>query len=117
MMRVMLKSKISYAKVVELELYYQGSITIDKNLMDAADLCEGERVDVLNLNNGLRFQTYVIAGKAGSGKVGLNGPAARLAHLGDKIIIVSYGLYGESEIKEIKPKILEVDDENKVKNT
>jgi aspartate 1-decarboxylase len=117
MIRAMLKSKISYATVVDLKLYYKGSITIDKKLMDAADLCEGERVDVLNLNNGIRLQTYVIVGESGSGIVCLNGPAARQGYKGDKIIIISYGYYGEEELERLSPKIIEVDDENKIKNT
>lgn len=113
----MLKSKISYATVVDLQLYYQGSITIDRKLMEAADLYEGERVDVLNLNNGIRFQTYVIAGKKGSGRVALNGPAARLGYKGDKIIIISYGYYNQEEINSLKAKFIELDDRNKIKNT
>ncbi len=113
----MLKSKISYATVVDLKLYYKGSITIDKELMDAADLYEGERVDVLNLNNGVRLQTYVITGEKGSGIICLNGPAARLGYKGDKIIIISYGYYNEKEIKQLSAKFIQVDDENKIKNT
>ncbi len=117
MMRIMLKSKISYATVVELELYYQGSITIDKSLMEAADLYEGERVDILNLNNGARFQTYVIAGRKSSGMIGLNGPAARLGFKGDRIIILSYGHYTEEEIKSLTARFIEVDGQNKIKDT
>ncbi len=117
MMRIMLKSKVSYATVVELQLYYKGSISIDENLMDAADLREGERVDVLNLNNGVRLQTYVIKGRRDSGMICLNGPAARLGYKGDKIIIISYGYYGEEELKNLSPKFIEVDDGNKIKNT
>lgn len=117
MMRIMLKSKISYATVVELKLYYKGSITIDKRLMEAADLYEGERVDVLNLNNGVRLQTYVIGGKKDSGLIALNGPAARLGYKGDKIIIISYGYYSQEEIKNLSVRFVEVDDENKIKNT
>lgn len=117
MLRAILKSKISYATVVKLELYYQGSITIDQNLMDAADLCEGERVDVLNLNNGLRLQTYVISGERGSGMICLNGAAARLGYKGDKIIILAYGYCNQEEAKNLKPRIIEVDSANKIKNT
>ncbi|MCF7873400.1 MAG: aspartate 1-decarboxylase [Candidatus Omnitrophica bacterium] len=117
MLRAMLKSKISYATVVELKLYYKGSITIDKELMEAADLYEGERVDVLNLNNGVRLQTYVIAGKRGSGNICLNGPAARQGYKGDKIIIISYGYYSQDEAKQLSTKFIQVDDENKIKNT
>jgi len=92
MMRVMLKSKVQYAVITELELYYQGSITIDEDIIDESDLRIGEKVDVLNLNNGIRFDTYVIKGKRGSGVICLNGPAARLGVKGDKVIILSYGI-------------------------
>jgi len=117
MMRIMLKSKVSYATITDLQLYYKGSIAIDEQIMKAADLREGERVDVLNLNNGVRLQTYVIKGESGSGGICLNGPAARCGFKGDKIIIVSYGLYAESELDEFKSKYLELDDKNKIKNT
>jgi len=113
----MLKSKVTYPTVVELELYYKGSITIDQRLMEAADLYEGERVDVLNLNNGVRFQTYVITGKKDSGIIALNGPAARLGCKGDKLIILSYAYYSEEEIKKLTAKFIEVNNENKIKNT
>ncbi len=116
-MRIMLKSKVYYATVTELELYYRGSITIDEELMEKADLKEGERVDVLNLNNGVRLQTYVIKGQRASGQICLNGPAARTAVKGDKVIILSYGLYSEDELKESKAKYLELDGENKIKNS
>jgi aspartate 1-decarboxylase len=117
MMRVMLKSKISYAKVTETELHYKGSITIDEALMQQADLYEGERVDVLNLNNGSRLQTYAIKGEKNSGVICLNGPAARSAVVGDKIIIVSYGLCDDDECKGRKANYLELDEQNKIKNT
>lgn len=117
MMRVMLKSKVSNATVVDLQLHYKGSITVDRLIMEAADIYEGERVDVLNLNNGVRFQTYVIEGKKGSGAIALNGPAARLGYRGDKIIILSYGYYSESEIKKLRAKYIEIGDGNKIKNT
>ncbi|MCF7916489.1 MAG: aspartate 1-decarboxylase [Candidatus Omnitrophica bacterium] len=117
MLRSMLKSKISYATIVDLKLYYKGSITIDEDLMDAADLREGERVDVLNLNNGVRLQTYVITGQRGSGIICLNGPAARQGYKGDKIIIISYGYYNEEEVKQLSAKFIQVDEANKIKNT
>jgi aspartate 1-decarboxylase len=117
MIRIMLKSKISYAKITQTELHYKGSITIDEGLMRAADLYEGERVDVLNLNNGFRLQTYVIKGEENSGVICLNGPAARCGVVGDKIIIVAYGLYSDDECKALKAHYLELDDENKIKNT
>ena len=117
MMRIMLKSKIYYAVINDLQLYYKGSITIDEKIMEQADLKEGERVDVLNLNNGARLQTYVIKGAKDSGIICLNGPAARLGFKGDKIVIISYGLYGEDEVKNLKGKHIEVDEQNKIKNT
>ncbi len=117
MMRIMLKSKISYAKITETELHYKGSVTIDEELIKAANLYEGERVDVLNLNNGSRLQTYVIKGRRDSGIVCLNGPAARLGIVGDKIIIVSYGIYDEGECAKHKANYLELDEQNKIKNT
>lgn len=117
MMRTMLKSKIYYAVISDLQLYYKGSISIDEELMEKADLKEGERVDILNLNNGVRLQTYVIKGKKASGVICLNGPAARLGFKGDKIVIISYGMYGEEELKTLKAKYVEVDEQNKVKNT
>lgn len=117
MMRIMLKSKIYYAAITEVQLYYKGSITIDAEIMEAADLREGERVDVLNLNNGVRLQTYVIKGERGSGKICLNGPAARLGFKEDKIVIISYGLYQEEELKKLKGKYIELDEQNKIKNT
>jgi len=117
MMRVMLKSKISGATVSAAELYYKGSITIDETLMQEADLYTGERVDVLNLNNGIRLQTYVIAGKKGSGIICLNGPAARAGYKGDKLIIISYGIYSQEEQGARKAKYVELDEHNKIKNS
>lgn len=117
MMRTMLKSKVYYATLNDLQLYYKGSITIDAKIMEEADLKEGERVDVLNLNNGARLQTYVIKGAENSGVVCLNGPAARLGSKGDKVVIISYGLYQEEEVKDLKGKYIELDEQNKIKNT
>ncbi len=117
MMRIMLKSKISYAVVTDAELYYKGSITIDAGIMEAAGLREGERVDILNLNNGARIQTYVIKGKKGSGVICLNGPAARSGFKGDKLAIISYGIYSEEELKNFKSQYVELDEHNKIKNT
>jgi aspartate 1-decarboxylase len=108
MLRTILKSKIHRAKVTEANLYYQGSITIDAALMEKADILEGEKVEVFNLNNGHRLETYAIKGKRGSRVVCLNGPAARGACVGDEIIIVSYILADEKEAKKIKPKIITV---------
>jgi len=116
-MRIMLKSKISYATITDAKLYYKGSITIDEEIMQAADLCEGERVDVLNLNSGTRLQTYAIKGKKKSGTICLNGPAARSGTIGDKIVIISYGLYGEEELKSLKAMYVELNEQNKITNT
>ncbi len=117
MMRIMLKSKIFYATITDLKLYYRGSITIDSTIMQAADLYPGEKVEVFNLNNGIRLETYVIAGKSETGIICLNGPAARLGFKGDRIVILSYGLYTEEEIKELKPRIVELDENNRIKDS
>jgi aspartate 1-decarboxylase len=117
MMRILLKSKVSYATLTDLQLYYKGSIAIDEKIMQEADLREGERVDVLNLNTGARLQTYVIKGKKGSGTICLNGPAARCGFKGDKIIIISYGFYSQEEAQTQKAKYVELDADNKVTNT
>jgi len=116
MLRIMLKSKIYYATITDTQLYYKGSITIDERIMKEADLLEGEKVEVLNLNNGNRLETYVIKGKK-RGVICLNGPAARLGVKDDKIIILSYGFYSEEEIKNLKVKFVELDERNKIKNS
>lgn len=116
MLRTMLKSKIHRAKVTEANLEYEGSITIDSKLMQAADILEGEKVEVLNLHNGSRIETYAIKGKPGSGIVCLNGPAARGACVGDKIIILTYVLSEESKTKSIKPKVVKVDERNRIQD-
>ncbi|MFA6349483.1 MAG: aspartate 1-decarboxylase [Candidatus Omnitrophota bacterium] len=116
MFRTMLKSKIHRARVTEANLYYEGSITIDSKLMDASDILPGEKVEVFNVNNGLRIETYAIKGKAGSGIICLNGPSARGACIGDEIIIVCYGLVDEKSCSLIKPKIIIVNDKNRIKN-
>jgi len=100
------------ATITGLELYYEGSVTIDRDLMDLADLLPGEQVQIVNLNNGERFVTYTISGERGSGVIELNGPAARLAAVGDKIIIISYGQYDEEELKTLEPSIVFVDEKN-----
>ena len=116
MLRTILKSKIHRALVTEANLYYEGSITIDSALMKAADILEGEKVEVLNLNNGHRLETYAIMGKARSGTICLNGPAARGSCAGDQVIIVSYVFADEKEAKAIKPKIIKVDGRNHAKD-
>lgn len=115
MQRHMLKSKIHRATITEADLNYEGSLTIDKELMDAVDLHPFERVMVYNVNNGERFDTYAIEGKPGSGVIGLNGAAARKGMLGDKIIIVSYGFFSEEELSGYSPKIVLVDKSNQIK--
>jgi aspartate 1-decarboxylase len=109
-----MKSKIHRATVTEANLDYVGSITIDEDLMDAADIMENEKVQVVDNNNGNRFETYVIKGERGSGMICLNGAAARLVHPGDLIIIISYGIFDREEAKSFSPKILFVDEKNKV---
>ncbi|MFA5411245.1 MAG: aspartate 1-decarboxylase [Candidatus Omnitrophota bacterium] len=116
MMRTILKSKIHRARVTEANLYYTGSITIDEKLMRAADIIKGEKVEVLNLNNGQRLETYAICGKSGSGVICLNGPAARGACIGDEVIIVSYVLADDKEARAIKPKIVTVNARNRIKD-
>lgn len=113
MQRTMMKSKIHRATVTDANLNYVGSITIDRDLMDAADLREFEQVAVVNINNGARFETYVIEGPRGCRDMCLNGAAARLAHPGDKIIVISYGSYSESELQDFEPVVVHVDDENR----
>lgn len=109
-----MKSKIHRARVTEANLNYVGSITIDEDLMDIADLMKNEKVQIVNNNNGNRFETYVIPGERGSGMICLNGAAARLVHPGDVIIIISYGMLERSEAKKYNPKIVFVDENNKV---
>jgi len=116
MYRAMLKSKIHRATVTQANLQYEGSITIDADLIKAANILEYEKVEILNLNSGNRIQTYAIKGKAGSGVICLNGPAARGSCPGDLIIIVSYVSVEDKEAKSIKPKIIKVDARNKIKN-
>jgi aspartate 1-decarboxylase len=112
----MLKSKIHRASITEANLYYEGSITIDSDLMKAADILENEKVEVLNLNNGHRLETYAICGNPGSGIVCLNGPAARGACMGDQVVIVSYVVVDDKDARAIKQKIIKVDGKNKIKD-
>lgn len=114
MLRTVLKSKIHRATVTEANLHYEGSITIDDKLMKAADILEHEKVEVLNLNSGQRLETYAIRGKVGSGIICLNGPAARGACPGDLIIILTYVVADDKEVKSIKPKIIKVDAKNRI---
>jgi aspartate 1-decarboxylase len=112
MQRTMMKSKIHRATVTDANLHYRGSITIDRDLMDAADLLEFEQVHVVDIDNGARFETYVIEGEAGSGVICLNGAAARLVQPGDKVIVISYAQYDAAELDKYRPRIVHVDDVN-----
>ena len=114
MQRHMLKSKIHRATVTGSDLHYVGSITLDAELMQAADLLSGELVHVLDIDNGARFETYVIEGPPGSGEVCLNGAAARLVHTGDRVIVVSYGVYSESELAGHAPRVVHVGERNEI---
>lgn len=110
------KSKIHQARVTEANLHYVGSITIDEDLMDAANLIEGERVQIVNNNNGERLETYIIKGERGSGVICLNGAAARRAEVGDVVIIISYGYMDIEEAKNFVPSVVFVDEDNKITN-
>ena len=114
MTREILKSKIHRAVVTQAELNYVGSITIDESLMEAAGIYEYEKVQIADVDNGARFETYVIAGEAGSGIICLNGAAARMVSAGDKVIIMSYAQMSPEEIKEHPPKVVFVDGENRI---
>jgi len=110
-----LKSKIHRAVVTKADLNYEGSISIDAELMKNANLYEGEQVDILNINNGERFTTYVIAASSGSGHIQINGAAARKVQEGDLVIICSYCILDEKEVKNHQPKLVMIDENNKVK--
>lgn len=116
MFREMMKSKIHKARVTEANLNYVGSITIDSVLMAHADFLENEKVQVVNLNNGARLETYVIPGEPNSGMICLNGAAARLVQVGDQVIIISYALFSDQEIREYTPKVVFVDEDNHLKD-
>ena len=113
----MLYSKLHRATVTDANLNYVGSITIDEELMEAANLLVGQKVDIVNINNGERFSTYVIKGKRGSREICLNGAAARKVHPGDKIIIIAYASMGLEEAKEFKPAVIILDDNNNIVKT
>lgn len=115
MMIQFFKSKIAHATIKEADLHYEGSITIDADLLVAADILPGEKVQVLNINNGQRFETYTIAGEAGSGQICMNGPAARLGLVGDKVMIVSYCLLDQEEAKAFQPTVLNLDADNRIR--
>ncbi len=114
MNRILCKSKIHRASVSEANLHYVGPITIDKDLMEAADLLAYEKVQIVNINNGQRFETYVIEGERASGCLCINGAAARLAEVGDLVIIISYAQFSESDLKDFFPKVVHVDKHNNI---
>ena len=116
-MRIMLKSKIHRARVTQLNIDYEGSITIDRKLMEEADILPYEQVEVLNINNGARLTTYAIEGEKESGVIGINGPAARLAAKGDRIIILSYCHLEDDEAHNFMPKIAHVNAQNAITET
>jgi aspartate 1-decarboxylase len=113
MRRTLCKSKIHRATLTGADLNYEGSISIDQDLLDAADILEFEKVQVVNINNGSRLETYTLAGERGSGQIQLNGAAARLGATGDRVIIISYADYEEAEIAEFSPKFIFVDEHNR----
>lgn len=114
MRRTMCKSKIHRGVLTGADLHYEGSLTVDRDLMDAADLLAFEKVQVVNVNNGARLETYVIEGERGSGTIQLNGAAARLGVPGDLVIVISYAEYKESELEGFEPKVVFVDDRNRI---
>jgi aspartate 1-decarboxylase len=114
MMRTMMKSKIHRATVTEADLDYVGSVTLDPGLMEAADLLEGEQVAIVDLTNGARVETYVIAGARGSGVVGINGAAAHLVHPRDLVIIISYAVVSDADARVLEPRIVHVDENNRI---
>jgi aspartate 1-decarboxylase len=114
MQRHLMKSKIHRATITDADLHYEGSLTVDEDLLDAADLVTYEEVQVVNVNNGSRFTTYVIPGPRGSGTIQLNGAAARLGHPGDLVILISYGLFSDAEARRHAPRVVFVDERNRI---
>ncbi len=112
--RTMLKSKIHRATVTQADLHYVGSVTVDEDLLDAADLLPGEKVAIVDVTNGARLETYVIPGERGSGVIGINGAAAHLVHPGDLVILIAYGLMDDAEAKSYEPRVVFVDEANRV---
>ena len=117
MMVEMMKSKLHHAKVTQAELHYIGSITIDEDLMDAANFIDHEKVQVLNVDNGERLETYVIKGERGSGVICMNGPAARKVQKGDSILVIAYAMMDVEEAKKYKPIVVVLDKNNKAVNS
>ncbi|CCH27696.1 aspartate 1-decarboxylase [Actinosynnema sp. NPDC047251] len=114
MFRTMLKSKIHRATVTQADLHYVGSVTVDQDLMDAADLLAGEQVAIVDVTNGARLETYVIAGERGSGVIGINGAAAHLVKPGDLVILIAYGQMDDTEARAYQPRVVFVDADNRV---
>ncbi|MFE9899855.1 aspartate 1-decarboxylase [Streptomyces achromogenes] len=114
MLRTLFKSKIHRATVTQADLHYVGSVTIDADLLDAADLLPGELVHIVDITNGARLETYVIEGERGSGVVGINGAAAHLVHPGDLVIIISYAQVTDAEARELRPRVVHVDAGNRI---
>ena len=114
MHRTMLKSKIHRATVTDCDLHYVGSITVDPDLLEAADMREFEQVAVVDVDNGARFETYTIAGRRGSREMKVNGAAARLVHRGDTIIVISYGIYDPEDLEHYTPRVVHVDAHNDI---
>ncbi|MFE2169867.1 aspartate 1-decarboxylase [Streptomyces sp. NPDC059447] len=114
MFRTMMKSKIHRATVTQADLHYVGSVTVSADLMEAADLLPGEKVDIVDINNGARLSTYVIEGPRDSGVIGINGAAARLISPGDLVILIAYASVSDDEARDLKPRVVFVDHDNKV---
>jgi aspartate 1-decarboxylase len=114
MLRTMMKSKLHRATVTQADLHYVGSVTVDEDLLDAADLLPGELVHIVDVTNGARLETYTIAGERGSGVIGINGAAARLVQPGDIVILIGYGQMDTAEAKAFRPHVVFVDAQNKV---
>ena len=114
MLRTMFKSKIHRATVTEADLHYVGSVTVDADLMEAADLLPGEQVHIVDIDNGNRLETYVIEGRRGSGVIGINGAAAHLVEPGDLVILISYAQVDDAEARSLRPTVVHVDGRNRV---
>jgi aspartate 1-decarboxylase len=114
MLRTMMKSKIHRATVTQADLHYVGSVTVDEDLLEAADLLPGELVHIVDVTNGARLETYTIAGERGTGVIGINGAAARLVHPGDIVILIGYGQLDTDEARTFQPRVVFVDDRNRI---
>jgi aspartate 1-decarboxylase len=117
MLRTMMKSKIHRATVTQADLHYVGSVTVDEDLLEAADLLPGELVHIVDVTNGARLETYTIAGERGTGVIGINGAAARLVHPGDIVILIGYGQLDTDDARTFQPRVVFVDDRNRIVRT